>query len=371
VYDALASRPESLTSGRGRRCHALGGVPRIWSVRLAAGLSRDTSWPAEPATRIEGEPFDVRSYPWYGMPLFWRVFLTNATLLVAAAVALVVTPATVSFPVALTELVVLAAGLAAVIVLNLLLLRRVFQPLRALSTLMRGVDPLKPGARARVETRDRELAELTTAFNEMIDRLETERRESARRALNAQEDERLRVARELHDEVGQRLTAVMLQLDDQVARDEVRAALAEVREISRRLRPEALDDLGLAAALRSLITGLEQRTDLRVDRDIYAPGPLSSEQELVAYRIAQEALTNALRHGNGAQVRVQLRSDDGTTVLIVEDTGPGLAAEAAAGGAGIRGMRERAVLVGAQLDLGAPAGRGMRVRLVLDERLGE
>jgi two-component system sensor histidine kinase UhpB len=303
------------------------------------------------------------------MPLFWRVFLTNATLLVAAAVALVVTPATVSFPVALTEVVVLAGGLGAVIVLNLVLLRRVFQPLRALSALMRGVDPLKPGARARVETRDRELAELTTAFNDMIDRLETERRESARRALNAQEDERLRVARELHDEVGQRLTAVMLQMDDQRAREEVRAALAEVREISRRLRPEALDDLGLAAALRSLITGLEQRTGLRVDRDIHAPGPLSSEQELVAYRIAQEALTNALRHGNGAQVRVQLRSHDDATVLVVEDAGPGVAAEAA-DGAGIRGMRERAVLVGAQLDLRSTAGRGMRVRLVLDERPG-
>jgi two-component system sensor histidine kinase UhpB len=304
------------------------------------------------------------------MPLFWRVFITNAALLVAAAVALVVTPATVSFPVALTELVVLTSGLGALIALNLVLLRRVFQPLRALSALMRGIDPLKPGSRARVVTRDRELAELTTAFNDMIDRLETERRESARRALNAQEDERLRVARELHDEVGQRLTAVMLQLDDPGAREEVRAALQEVREISRRLRPEALDDLGLAAALRSLITSLEQRTGLHVDRDIHTPGPLSSEQELVAYRIAQEALTNALRHGNGAQVRVQLHSDDGATVLVVEDTGPGVAGDAV-DGTGIRGMRERAVLVGAQLDLRAPTGGGMRVRLVLEERPGE
>lgn len=304
------------------------------------------------------------------MPLFWRVFLTNAAVLVAAALALVVTPATVSFPVALTELGVLAAGLGAVMALNLVLLRRVFQPLRALSTLMRGVDPLKPGARSRIDTRDPELAELTTAFNDMIDRLETERRESARRALKAQEDERLRVARELHDEVGQRLTAVMLQLDDRRAREEVRAALEEVREIGRRLRPEALDDLGLAAALRSLITSLEQRTGLHVDRQIQTPGPLSAEQELVAYRIAQEALTNALRHGNGAQVRVELRSDDGATVLVVEDTGPGVDDEAA-DGTGIRGMRERAVLVGARLDVGSRAGHGMRVRLVLDGIPGE
>ena len=75
------------------------------------------------------------------MPLFWRVFVTNAALLVAAAVALVVTPATVSFPVALTELIVLSSGLGALIALNLVLLRRVFQPLRALSALMRGIEP--------------------------------------------------------------------------------------------------------------------------------------------------------------------------------------------------------------------------------------
>jgi two-component system, NarL family, sensor histidine kinase UhpB len=303
------------------------------------------------------------------MSLFWRVFLTNAALLVAAAIALVITPATVSFPVALTELVVLAAGLGAIIALNLVLLRRVFQPLRTLSALMRGVDPLNPGARARIDTRDRELAELTSAFNDMIDRLETERRDSARSALKAQEDERLRVARELHDEVGQRLTAVMLQVDDEVAREELRAALEEVREIGRGLRPEALDDLGLAAALRSLVTSLEQRTGLHVERDIRAPGRLSPEQELVAYRIAQEAVTNALRHGDGGDIRVQLRCDDGATVLVVEDAGPGVGD--AADGTGIRGMRERAVLVGARLDLDSRADRGTRVRLVLDGGRGE
>jgi two-component system sensor histidine kinase UhpB len=297
------------------------------------------------------------------MSLFWRVFATNAAVLVAAAAALVVTPATVSFPVALTEAVVLVAGLAAVIALNLVLLRRVFRPLRALSTLMRGIDPLKPGARARVEASDPELAELTAAFNEMIGRLESERRDSARRALKAQEDERLHVARELHDEVGQRLTAVMLQLDDESAREEVRAALEEVREIGRRLRPEALDDLGLAAALRSLVTDLEQRTGLRVTRDIHAPGPLNAEQELVAYRIAQEALTNALRHTDGAAIRVELRRADDATILEVADNGPGM--DSFGDGTGIKGMRERALLVGAQLDLDTEAGRGTRVRLVL------
>jgi two-component system sensor histidine kinase UhpB len=298
------------------------------------------------------------------MPLFWRVFATNAGVLVAAAVTLAVTPATVSFPVAVTEAVVLVFGLAAVIVLNLVLLRRVFRPLHALAALMRTVDPLRPGARARIETRDPEVAELTSAFNEMIERLEYERRDSARRALNAQEDERLRVARDLHDEVGQRLTAVMLQLNDDGAREEVRRALQEVRDIGRRLRPEALDDLGLAAALRSLVIDLEQRTGRRVERDIQPPAELTSEQEVVAYRIAQEALTNALRHADGASIRLELRRAGQATVLVVEDNGPGAKAFE---GTGIRGMRERALLVGAQLTLDGPAGRGVRVQLVLDE----
>jgi two-component system, NarL family, sensor histidine kinase UhpB len=298
------------------------------------------------------------------MPLFWRVFATNAAVLVAAAAALVLTPATVSFPVALTEAVVLVLGLAAVIVLNLVLLRRVFRPLHALSAFMRTVDPLRPGARAGLETPDPELAELAAAFNDMIDRLETERRDSARRALEAQEDERRRVARELHDEVGQRLTAVMLELDNESAREEVRAALEEVREIGRRLRPEALDDLGLAAALRSLVTDLEQRTGLNVERDIRVPGPLEAEQELVAYRIAQEALTNALRHTDGAAIRVELGREGDATVLVVADCGPGMGESVE--GTGIRGMRERALLVGAQLAVDSAPGQGTRVRLVLD-----
>jgi two-component system sensor histidine kinase UhpB len=291
------------------------------------------------------------------MPLFWRVFAANAAVLVAAAVALVLTPATVSFPVAVTEAVVLAAGLAVVIALNLVLLRRLFRPLHDLSALMRRIDPLQPGARAAVETAEPEVAELTTAFNEMLERLENERRDSARRAMKAQEEERVRIARELHDEVGQRLTAVMLQLKDASTLDEVRA-------IGRRLRPEALDDLGLAAALRSLITGLEQRTTLRIDREIRAPGPLTPEQELVVYRVAQEALTNALRHAGTTDIRVGLQREGATTILLVEDGGAGIGD--ARGGTGILGMRERALLADGELDIESEPGRGTRVRLVLN-----
>src|SRR5918997_4355868 len=154
------------------------------------------------------------------MTLLWRVFATNAAVLVVAALILVLSPITVSFPAALTEIAVVAGGLAVMLVLDLILLRRAFAPLGRLTAFMRGVDPLRPGERAGLETSDPEVQELTDAFNDMIDRVETERRGSAPRALAAQEDERARIARELHDEVGQALTAVVLQLERAVRRSE-------------------------------------------------------------------------------------------------------------------------------------------------------
>jgi two-component system sensor histidine kinase UhpB len=314
------------------------------------------------------------------MPLLWRVFATNAAVLVAATLVLVLSPATVSFPVALTEVVVLAGGLAAMLALNLALLRRALAPLARLTRFMRGVDPLRPGGRAAVGPADLEVAELTAAFNDMIERLETERRESARTALAAQERERWRIARELHDEVGQALTAVMLQLerarrraDDGVradvdeAREAVRASLEEVREIARRLRPEALDDLGLASALAALTNDVSRRTGVRVERRVAADLPaLAPEAELVVYRVAQEALTNVARHSDARCAWVTLGDNGGGRVeLTVRDDGRGLERDANAGGAGLRGMRERAVLIGATLDVESRLGDGTTVRLRL------
>ena len=217
------------------------------------------------------------------MTLLWRVFGTNAAVLVLATLALVVSPLTVSFPIALVELVALGGGLVAMLVLNLALLRRTFRPLGRLTTVMRGIDPLRPGERATVDEADPEVAELTAAFNDMLGRLELERRDSARRALAAQEGERRRIARELHDEVGQALTAAILQLDragrgtgsDGVAeaRETVRTSLEEVRGIARRLRPEALDDLGLRSALAALTNDTTRRTGLQVKRRIAAALP--------------------------------------------------------------------------------------------------
>jgi len=313
------------------------------------------------------------------MTLLWRVFGTNAAVLVVATLVLVLSPLTVSFPIALLELVALGGGLAAMLILDLALLRRTFRPLGRLTAMMRGIDPLRPGERATVDEADPEVADLTAAFNDMLGRLELERRESARRALAAQEGERRRIARELHDEVGQALTAVILQLDragrgpgsDGVAeaREAVRASLEEVRGIARRLRPEALDDLGLASALAALTNDVTRRTGLLVERRISPALPvLDPEEELVVYRVAQEALTNVVRHAATRSAELVLDVRDSGVELEVSDAGVGFEPGAAPQSAGLIGMRERALLIGAELDVRSVVGEGTSVRLQLAER---
>jgi len=299
--------------------------------------------------------------------LLWRVFAINAAVLIAAMLALVVSPLTVSFPVALAELAALTAGLVALLVVNLVLLRRVFAPLGRLSRFMVEVDPLRPGTRAPAVDGDPEIARLTAAFNDMVERLESERRDSALRALAAQERERRRIARELHDEVGQALTAAMLRLDRsdaEEAKERLREALEEVREIARRLRPEALDDLGLRNALRGLVASVarDARLDVMPEIDPDLP-PLTPEQELVVYRVGQEALTNALRHAEASALRFVLHADGDEVVLVVEDDGRGFEPNRVAGASGIRGMRERALLVRGRLEVDSTLDGGTTVRL--------
>ena len=261
----------------------------------------------------------------------------------------------------------LAVGLVALLAVNLVLLRRVFAPLDRLSRFMREVDPLRPGSRVPLPDGDSEIAELTVAFNEMVERLESERRDSALRALAAQEGERRRIALELHDEVGQALTAAMLRLDRvevDEAKEGLRAALEEVRDIARRLRPEALDDLGLRNALRALVASVarDARLDVTPEIDAELP-PLTPEQELVVYRVAQEALTNALRHAGAERAAVLAPRRGRRGGAAVEDDGRGFDPKRASPASGIRGMRERALLVRARLEVDSAPGGGTMVTL--------
>ena len=307
--------------------------------------------------------------------LYQRVFLVNAAILVVATLVVAITPATVSFPVELTEAIVLAAGLVAILVLNAFALRAAFAPLERLTRSMRDVDPYRPGERLEA-TGPHEVRELVVVFNDMLDRLEGERRESGRRALAAQEGERWRVAQELHDDVGQALTGVLLRLESLAReapddlRPDVRATQEATREtiervslVVRQLRPEALSDLGLAKALAALARRVEEDSSLRIKQRI-APGldELDDESELVIYRVAQESLTNAARHAQATEVELILERNERGVVLRVRDNGVGLP-DAPQARYGLLGMRERAMLIGATLTIANHPDGGVEITL--------
>ncbi|WP_328485029.1 HAMP domain-containing sensor histidine kinase [Streptomyces zaomyceticus] len=311
------------------------------------------------------------------MPLFWRIFLLNAVVLTAAT-ALLLGPVTVSTPVLLTEAAVLTAGLAAMLIANGVLLRVGLGPLQRLTRAMTTTDLLRPGARPAVGGQG-EIAELITTFNAMLDRLEAERALSAARALSAQEAERHRIAQELHDEVGQTLTAVLLELkrvadhappalrdDLHQVQETTRAGLDEIRRIARRLRPGVLEELGLSSALKALtneFTGPALTVRHHIDADLPL---LSRDTELVLYRVAQEGLTNAVRHSGADRADLTLTHTSDGVELNISDDGNGI--HDAPEGAGISGMRERALLIGAALSLGPGPERGTEVRLVVPTR---
>jgi two-component system, NarL family, sensor histidine kinase UhpB len=309
--------------------------------------------------------------------LFRRTVAVNAAVLVMAALLLALSPATVSATVTAQEWIVLGAGTTLVIAVNLLLLQRVFGPLERLEQTMERIDPLEPGRRIGVSEHHDEIARLGKAFNTMLDRLEHERADSGRRALRAQEAERARVARELHDEVGQLLTGVVLQLEglsSAVAaqrrsevtevQDAVREGVQTVREIAQGLRPPALDEFGLRASLVALTVGFGERSGLRVRHHLDPDLPaLDREKELALYRVAQEAMTNVARHAEAENVELTLEARDGAVILNVRDDGCGFEARHLRSATGVAGMRERARLVGGSLDIAGSPATGTDLRL--------
>ncbi|MEI5672454.1 MULTISPECIES: HAMP domain-containing sensor histidine kinase [unclassified Nocardioides] len=308
------------------------------------------------------------------LPLYWRVCLINGTVFLAGTLALLLLPVSVSRRTVVSEALVLTLGLAVMLVTNALLLRASLAPIDRVVRQMATVDLLEPGQRLPTGTRGPG-ARLVASFNAMLDRLEAERSGSDARALAAEEEERHRIARELHDEVGQQLTVVLLGLKQvqrrapaelveelELVRESARAGLDDVRRVARELRPGVLDDLGLHSALAALATGFSAHGGATVRRSI-APGlpALPPATELVVYRVAQEALTNAARHARATRVELTLQRLGDRVVLGVADDGRGLVADAA--GAGLRGMRERARSVGGTLEIDSAPGQGTRVRL--------
>jgi two-component system sensor histidine kinase UhpB len=283
--------------------------------------------------------------------------------------------------IAIVALAVLAVALAVALVAQ----RRRFAPLEDLIEEMEKVDLSRPGpvlpASIDGVGETEEVERLELAFLRMMNRLEAERRRAGSAALRAQEEERARVARDLHDEVNQSLTGLLLRLEAvrEVAPpelagevDETKAlanqAMRELLALARQLRPTALDDLGLTAAIAGQV---EQIARPGLEAGLEADGnfaDLDDDVQLVIYRVAQEALSNAARHSNADRIAVSLRRSGEGVELEVADDGRGFAFEQSERGLGIGGMRERALLVDAELTIESRPDQGTTVRLEVNDQ---
>lgn len=307
-------------------------------------------------------------------PLFWRVFALNALVFLVGVGGLALSPASFTWPLTPVEALDLAVGLVAMLALNAALLRVGLAPLDRLAGMMETVDVLHPGQRLR-ERDAGDLAPLVRSFNSMLERLEAERAMSIARTQSTQEEERRRIARELHDEVGQALTALLLELSrlsDEVPRElrpsvrhlleRARGSLADVGRIAQRLRPDVLDELGLSAALNALLNDFTDLTGVAVHPDVAVSTQLPKHVELVLYRIAQESITNVARHAEASSVDFVLTAseDRGVRMTVSDDGRGGCTRE----GGGIRGMRERALQVHGTLQVSSRPGDGTTVTLM-------
>jgi two-component system sensor histidine kinase UhpB len=273
---------------------------------------------------------------------------------------------------------VLGGAVLATLLGNWLLLRRRFAPLDRMISAMEEVDLAAPHQGPSVAHRaSAEVKRLDAAFERMITRLEIERREAGRAAIRAQEQERRRIAQDLHDEVNQALTAVSLRLQASIERapPDLRRELNETKRLStqameellaiaRQLRPAVLDDHGLLPALHSQVRGFSEQTQTNATFNSRGATPrLTPEQQLVIYRVTQESLSNIAQHAQARNVWVEL-SFIGRIVLCVTDDGLGFAS-APNGGLGLSGMRERALLAGGHLSIWSAPRQGTRVELTI------
>jgi two-component system sensor histidine kinase UhpB len=237
--------------------------------------------------------------------------------------------------------------------------------------------------RADVPEADSEdVVRLVQAFNRMLGRIEDERSRTAAAVLQGQEAERARVARDLHDECNQALTAVLLRLEAHIhsapeeLRDELRdtkdvavTAMDELLRLARELRPAALDDHGLAVALRNQLERFTDQTGVPADLRCYDDlTDLADHEQTVVYRVVQESLSNITRHAQASHVVVEVGRDHGRPVVRIVDDGVGFAATDG-DGIGLVGMHERARLARGRLQIHSVEGRGTAVELRLDRDL--
>jgi two-component system, NarL family, sensor histidine kinase UhpB len=279
----------------------------------------------------------------------------------------------------------IAISILLLLIVNMILLRRQFSPLESLIARLEEIDPAQPTAQFVIpRTTVEEVERLAIAFRRLLRRIEDERRRSGRLVLRAQEDERRRLARDLHDEVNQALTAILLRLQalsqdapealaPQIVelKSLVNQAMEELLRLARQLRPASLDDLGLIAAIESQLARFSEQTGIQaVLHSEGAPEAIDEDQQTVIYRVVQEALSNTAQHSGATFVDFELRVFPSHGVeLRVRDNGHGFdsRAHADAGRLGLSGMAERARLVGGELTVTSAPGTGTRVRLYIPQ----
>jgi two-component system sensor histidine kinase UhpB len=319
-------------------------------------------------------------------PTLATQILTINALLISATAAAAIAAARLSLDDVMgrRQALVLVAGILGAVLVNSVVLRRRFAPLDKLIDVMERIDLAQPGQRADVPEADSdEVVRLVQSFNRMLGRLEDERTRTAAAVLQGQESERARVARDLHDECNQALTAVLLRLEAHVhdapeqLREELRetkavaiAAMDELLRLARELRPAALDDHGLEAALRNQLQRFSDQTGVPATLRCYDPLlDLADHEQTVVYRVVQESLSNIMRHAQARSVVVEVGRDHGRPVVRVVDDGVGFATVEGSDGIGLVGMRERARLARGRLQVASAPGRGTAVELRLDRDL--
>jgi two-component system sensor histidine kinase UhpB len=318
-------------------------------------------------------------------PLATQILAINALLIVATGMA-AIAAARLSLDdvVGRRQALVLVAGILGAVLVNGFVLRRRFAPLERLIDVMERIDLASPGVRADIPEADSaDVVRLVQAFNRMLGRLEDERSRTATAVLQGQEIERARVARDLHDECNQALTAVLLRLEAHVhsAPEDLRAELRETKQVAvqamdellrlaRELRPAALDDHGLHAALRNQIERFTDQTGVPAELRCYDElTDLAEHEQTVVYRVVQESLSNVTRHAAASHVVVEVGRDHGRPVVRIVDDGVGFNGHAESDGIGLVGMRERARLARGRLQVQSVPGRGTAIELRLDRDL--
>jgi two-component system, NarL family, sensor histidine kinase UhpB len=282
---------------------------------------------------------------------------------------------------------ILALSIVLTLCVNLWMLQRRFRPLERLIDRVERIDPAVPVGDPLEEPEPvAEIDRLSHSFRRLLDRIEEERRRSGTLVMRAQEEERRRLARDLHDEVNQALTAILLRLEalgqdtppEQAAevaelKRLVNQAMEELLNLARHLRPSALDDHGLMPALEAQLKRFSSRTgvEVRLNRE-GDPDELPEDVQTALYRVTQEALANVARHAGATVVEVDVEVAE-QIELRVRDDGAGfhpgeLAGESGGAGLGLGGMAERARLAGGELDVRSAPGGGTTVTMRIGRR---